>query len=101
MSQCPRRCDVCIPGSERVCFLSYCKFWASQSCTADGRSFGGCREQDPPPECRKIASDKQYSRELEQCCVDNGYCCLDEFDLDRDGDRGEMIGNCEEILCSE
>jgi hypothetical protein len=101
MSQCPRRCDVCIPGSSRVCFLSYCKFWATQECSADGRSFGTCHEADPPPECRKIAKDQQYSRELEQCCIDNGYCCLDEFDLDRDNDRRELLGNCGETLCSE
>jgi hypothetical protein len=101
MSQCPRRCDVCIPGSARVCFLSYCKYWATQECSADGRSFGTCHEQDPPPACRRIANDKKYSRELEQCCLDNGYCCLDEFDLDRDNNRNELLGNCEEILCSE
>jgi hypothetical protein len=101
MSQCPRRCELCIPGSERICFLSYCKYWAIQTCTADGRSFGTCHEHDPPPECRRIATDKRYSRELEQCCIDNGYCCLDEFDLDKDGNRSELLGNCEEILCSE
>jgi hypothetical protein len=99
MSVCPKRCDTCMPGSRRVCFLSYCKFWASQLCASDGRSFGPCFEQDPPAECRSIAKNKQYSRELEQCCLDNGYCCTDEFDLDGDGNRNEMIGDCEDVVC--
>ena len=99
LSECPRRCERCIPGSERVCYISYCKYWASQTCAADGRSFGICREDDPPSECKKIADTKHDSPELEQCCIDAGFCCADEFDLDDDGDRGEMLGNCEEVAC--
>jgi len=99
-SACPKPCETCMPGSERICFMSYCKYWAVQTCTADGKAFGKCQEQDPPPECKGVAKDKKYSKELEQCCVDNGYCCLDEFDLDQDGNEGEMIGNCEEVLCT-
>ena len=39
------------------------------------------------------------SPELEECCIDNGYCCVDEFDLDNDGDRTEMLGRCEAVMC--
>jgi hypothetical protein len=98
-SACPKRCDTCMPGSERVCFLSYCKYWAVQTCAADGKSFGKCREQDAPPECAKVADKQQYSAALQQCCLDQGYCCLDEFDLDNDGDTEEMLGNCAELSC--
>jgi hypothetical protein len=98
-SACPERCEACMPGSERVCFLSYCKYWGVQICTADGKSFGKCKEEDPPPECHKIAKEEKYSKALEQCCVDNGYCCRDTFDLDGDGNTGEMLGDCEEVLC--
>jgi hypothetical protein len=98
-SQCPKRCDTCMPGTQRICFLSYCKYWAVQTCAADGKSFGKCREDDAPPECAKIADKQQYSAALEQCCLDNGYCCLDEFDLDNDGNTNEMLGNCAELSC--
>ncbi|MBE7480503.1 MAG: hypothetical protein HS104_11040 [Polyangiaceae bacterium] len=98
-SACPEKCEACMPGSERVCFNSYCKYWGVQTCTADGKSFGKCKEHDPPPECKSIAKDKKYSPELEQCCLDNGYCCRDTFDLDDDGDSGEMLGDCEDVLC--
>ncbi|MEZ4220437.1 MAG: hypothetical protein R3B13_05855 [Polyangiaceae bacterium] len=100
MSECPRRCDVCIPGSERICFISYCKYWAVQTCAADGKSFGKCEEQDPPAECKAVAKDKKYSKALEECCLAAGYCCLDAFDLDDDGNTQEMIGQCEDVLCS-
>jgi len=98
-SACPQKCEVCMPGSERVCFNSYCKYWGVQTCTADGKSFGKCKEHDPPSECKSVAKEKKYSSELEQCCLDNGYCCRDTFDLDDDGDSGEMLGNCEDVLC--
>jgi hypothetical protein len=98
-SACPTRCDLCIPGSERVCFLSYCTYWATQTCAADGRSFGTCREHEVPPECESTADRHKSSRELEQCCIDKGYCCLDEHDIDRDGNRSEMLGACGEVSC--
>jgi hypothetical protein len=100
MSACPERCEVCLPGTERICQLSYCTFWGVQTCTADGRSFSRCREQRAPPECIDIALDRQDSPELEQCCIDNGYCCLDAHDLDDDGNRSEMLGRCDEVVCS-
>jgi hypothetical protein len=99
LSECPKKCDTCMPGTQRVCFLSYCKYWAVQTCTADGKSFGKCKEEDAPAECAKIADEQQFSSKLEQCCLDNGYCCLDEFDLDNDGNSNEMLGNCDELSC--
>ena len=100
LTACPNRCDACIPGSERVCFHSYCTYWAVQACTADGKSFGTCRERTVPAECAAVANRYQESPELERCCIDNGYCCHDEFDLDHDGDRGEMLGTCDEVSCN-
>jgi hypothetical protein len=99
MSACPRRCEVCVPGSVRVCQNNYCTFWGEQECAADGQGFGNCREQEPPPECAQIARKYQDSPELQRCCLDNGYCCKDEHDLDGDGDRREMLGACDDIAC--
>lgn len=98
-SACPQPCDTCMPGAERICFHSFCKYWAVQTCAADGKSFGKCHEAEPPPECKSVAEGNKYSAALEQCCLDNGYCCVDEFDLDHDGSTGDMIGNCEEVEC--
>ena len=99
LSECPRRCDVCVAGGVRVCQNSFCSFWGEQECAADGQGFGNCREAQPPPECRATARKFENSRQLEQCCLDNGYCCLDQHDLDGDGDRGEMLGACGDIAC--
>ena len=99
MSECPTRCEACMPGAERICFNSYCKYWAVQTCAADGKGFGKCKEHDVPPECAAIAKDLKYSKELEQCCIDNDYCCADDFDLDHDGNTGDMVGRCEEVVC--
>jgi hypothetical protein len=99
MSECPRRCDVCVPGSMRVCQNSFCTFWGEQQCAGDGQGFGHCREANPPPECAGIARQHEDSVELEQCCIDNGYCCLDEHDLDHDGNRREMLGACGDVTC--
>ena len=98
-SECPRVCEVCRPGSRRVCFISYCTYWGAQTCASDGRSFGLCRESPVPPECEAIAKGKKRSPELERCCIDNGYCCLDEYDLDGDGDRAELLGRCGAVTC--
>jgi hypothetical protein len=99
LSECPRRCDVCVPGSVRVCQNSFCSFWGEQECAADGQGFGNCREAKPPPECAGVAEKNKNSRQLEQCCIDNGYCCLDVHDLNGNGDRREMLGACEDIAC--
>ena len=99
LSACPRRCERCVAGSVRICQNSYCTFWGEQECSADGQGFGPCREEQPPPECAGIARRHEDSPELEQCCIDSGYCCLDSHDLDHDGDRGELLGNCASVTC--
>ena len=99
-SECPRRCQACLPGSERICFVAFCSHWAVQTCAADGRAFGACREVHVPQECESVSIEYQDSPELEQCCIDNGYCCRDSFDLDGDGNRAEVLGDCEEVQCS-
>ena len=99
LSECPKRCEVCVPGSFRVCQNPFCTFWGEQECAADGQGFGNCHEADPPPECAPVAKKKGESPELEQCCIDNGYCCLDEHDLDNDGNHREMLGACNDIAC--
>lgn len=99
-SACPSRCETCIPGSERACFVSFCTFWGVQTCTADGRSFGSCREQRVPSECAGVAGEGPNVAALEQCCIDNGYCCLDNADLDHDGNMAESLGNCRDVSCN-
>jgi hypothetical protein len=98
-SDCPQRCEVCMPGSERVCFVNYCTFWGVQTCAADGRSWSRCREQRAPSSCIDIATEQQNSPELQRCCMDNDYCCVDSHDLDGDDDREEMIGRCDQASC--
>jgi hypothetical protein len=98
-SSCPRSCEVCVPGSVRICQNSYCLFWGEQECTADGQGFGPCRESRPPSSCSAIAAKHKNSPELERCCLDDGYCCLDQHDLDGDGDRRDMLGACEGVSC--
>jgi len=99
MSACPTRCEVCVPGSERVCFISYCLYWGTQACAADGKGFGPCREQRPPSGCDATARAHGNSPELERCCIDQGYCCLYTYDLDEDGDRGDLLGSCGRVSC--
>ncbi len=99
MSECPRRCEVCLPGGRRICTVSFCTYWGVQICAADGRSFSSCRELPVPAECASVSKSHKRSPELERCCIDNGHCCLDEFDLDHDGDRAEMLGRCDTVVC--
>jgi hypothetical protein len=99
-SACPQRCGLCVPGSEEVCFISYCHSWGIQTCAADGLSFGYCQEQSPPSACESIADQDKVSESLEQCCIDNGYCCQDQFDLNGNGMTGDPIGQCSGVTCS-
>lgn len=98
-SSCPQSCEACVPGSVRVCTTSYCTFWGEQECSADGQGFGPCRESRPSARCADVAAKYKDSRELEQCCLDDGYCCVDSHDLDGDGDRAEMLGACAGVSC--
>jgi hypothetical protein len=99
-SDCPMRCLACVPGSQRVCLMAYCNYWGTQTCAADGQSFGYCVEQTAPPECHAIAEEHRDSSELEQCCLDHGYCCKDQFDLNHNGNTNEQIGQCSAVTCS-
>jgi hypothetical protein len=99
-SQCPQRCVACIPGSQRVCFLGYCNHWGIQTCSADGMSFNYCQEESPPGACDSLARADHASAALEQCCVDNGYCCADVFNLSGTGNTGGQVGQCSSVTCS-
>jgi hypothetical protein len=97
-SECPRRCEVCVPGSQRECFTSFCTFWGTQTCASDGRSFGPCKESKGPAECQAITDMAKRSPELEKCCIAQGLCCRDDFDLDGDSTT-EMLGRCDSVTC--
>ena len=98
-SDCPKRCQVCVPNSKRTCITSFCTFWGSQTCAEDGMSFSACHESTPPAECKDVANKMMRSAELEMCCISNGFCCVDEFDLNGNGNRMEMLGRCEAVTC--
>jgi hypothetical protein len=98
-SECPRRCEVCVPGSERECFTTFCSFWGTQACASDGRSFGPCKEALPPGDCQAVTDQSKYTSDLEKCCIAQGLCCLDEFDLNGNGDKTEMLGRCDSVMC--
>ena len=98
-SECPRLCGICVPGSTRVCFKTYCSRWGVETCASDGLSFGFCEERSIPSACASIADTDKTSPALEQCCIDNGYCCDDLFDLNGDGNTGDLVGSCKGTSC--
>ncbi len=89
---------LCIPGTWRYCDTpTYCR-WGIQYCRDDGLEWGACNEiTDIPARCLPI--DGWYSPNAEACCIDEGLCCQDMWDLDRDGDTWESLGNCTNIVC--
>jgi hypothetical protein len=99
-SACPQRCNVCIPGSHRVCFLGYCNHWGTQTCTSDGMSFGYCQEDSPPSACDSLAKADHKSAALEQCCIDNGFCCADDFHLGGGPAGAQQVGRCGSVSCA-
>jgi hypothetical protein len=98
-SECPKRCAACVPGSTRVCFITYCKSWGVQTCASDGLSFGVCEESSPPAQCGSTADSDKASPALEQCCIDSGNCCQDLYDLNGNGDTSDQVGNCTGTTC--
>jgi hypothetical protein len=97
-SECPRRCEVCVPGSQRECFTTLCTFWGTETCASDGRSFGPCRESRVPEACKSITDTMKYTADLEMCCLAQGLCCKDTWDLDNDPTT-EMLGRCDSVTC--
>ena len=90
---------VCVPGAWRYCDTpTYCR-WGVQYCDADGMDWGRCDEISAiPAACAPI--DGWYSPAAEACCVEQGLCCQDMWDLDHDGDTWESLGNCTDIVCN-
>ncbi len=89
---------VCNEGSWRYCDTpDYC-LWGRQYCDDDQMAWGDCEEiTDIPDACRSV--EEWYSPRAEACCIEQGFCCQDMWDLDHDGDTWESLGNCEEIVC--
>jgi len=92
----PDDCE-CVPGAQRFCDTpDYCH-WGIQFCDADGIEWGDCSETvSIPPECM---IDGWYSPASEACCVAQGYCCQDMWDINGNGDNWESLGNCVDIVC--
>ncbi len=103
-SECPRACQTCQPNSQRVCFVSYCTIWGEQRCDSDGRAWENCREDPPPAACRSDENGfggAADGPETEECCIEQGFCCEDYWDLDDDGDTDEMVGACDGVSCGD
>jgi hypothetical protein len=90
---------MCVPGAWRYCDTpTYCR-WGIQTCEDSGMEWGSCDEIAAiPAQC--IAIDGWYSPRAEQCCVDQGFCCQDMWDIDHDGDTWESVGTCTDIVCT-
>jgi hypothetical protein len=97
-SECPRRCEVCVPGSQVECFTAYCTYWGTQTCASDGRSWGGCKESLVPAGCGAVTDSAKYTADIEKCCLAQGLCCLDTWNLDNDPTT-TMIGRCDSVMC--
>lgn len=93
----PEDC-ICVPGAQRYCDWdpTYCG-WGVQTCLEDGLAWGPCMESEPPMACAGLGPI--YSRTAEACCIDQGFCCQDFWDLDHDGDANESLGSCVDIVC--
>jgi hypothetical protein len=72
--------------------------WGTQACQPDGLEWGACEEVSAiPSECAAV--DGWYSPTAEACCVEQGFCCQDMWDLNENGDSWESLGNCVDIAC--
>lgn len=88
---------LCVAGAWRYCDTpTYCR-WGIQHCAPSGLRWGACVETSPPVECN---GESWYSPEAETCCVEQGFCCQDMWDLDMDGDTWESLGDCTDIVCA-
>ena len=86
----------CEPGSCRICSPPAYDGFGTQTCVRDG-TWGPCNEEHIVEECHHDGG--WYSPCEAACCVMRGYCCQDMWDLDRDGDTWESLGECGERGC--
>ncbi len=90
--------ECCIPGAWRYCVTNDFGRWGIHYCEESGEFWGPCSEiTSIPAECAHI--DSWFSPMAEACGVENGFCCQDTWDLDHDGDFGEALGDCIDIVC--
>jgi hypothetical protein len=90
---------VCTPNAWRYCDTpDYC-LWGKQVCDEDGMAWGPCLETtDIPAACAAIS--EWYSPAAQACCVAQGRCCQDMWDLNFNGDTWESLPDgCPQIEC--
>ncbi len=92
---CSREC-VCTDGQWRYCSSPFCGAWGRQICEHNGRAWSECFEIDDIPEIC-VPVETWFSSSAETCCIEAGFCCMDTWDLDQDGDTWESLGNCPEV----
>jgi hypothetical protein len=98
-SECPPVCQGCVPGSTRHCFDAYCTGWGVQTCNSSGTAWDYCQEMDVPGACDDGTGWAPTEPATGECCVAEGYCCQDYWDLDGDGQTDDSIGTCYGIDC--
>jgi hypothetical protein len=99
-SECPPVCTGCVPGTVRQCFEAYCTGWGVQTCN-DGGYWNTCQEAAVPGNCDDGFGWVDSVASTGQCCIDEGFCCQDYWDLDGDGDTDDSVGTCYGIDCRE
>ena len=94
-SECPYAVTTaCSPGAVRQCFDAYCTGWGIQVCASDGSGFGNCGESTAPRDCEDEYGWAPSDRSTGECCIAQGLCCQDSWDIDGDGDRSDSVGTC-------
>lgn len=98
-SECPDVCVGCVPGTVRQCFDAYCTGWGVQTCNESGNNWNSCQEASVPNVCDDGGGWVPTQPSTGQCCVDEGFCCQDYWDLDADGETDDSVGTCYGIDC--
>ncbi len=88
--------ECCIPGAWRYCSTEHA-LWGIHYCEEDGEAWGVCSEVTIPADCVHV--DGWFSPDIEACCIEQGFCCQDTWDLDADEDLWESLGDCTDIVC--
>lgn len=94
-SECPLEVTTaCSPGSVRQCFDAYCTGWGVQVCNSSGSAFETCQEAAVPRNCEDEWGWAPHQLSTGECCIAEGFCCQDSWDIDGDGDFNDSVGTC-------